>query len=1047
MRRPVFVFFILLCGAVSSQAAPLAPSADPTAAFIAVADSVARSQGSEGDTGLAAFVKENDILVGAAVAKLLDTAFQVAQQGNAAGEKENIAFAKQVVAAHEAAGGSKVAGSLIATYTAWTPAQRKLRVQAMKFEEDAGTARKSGDFAGAVSLLEQARAQYEKIGDRHSVAVNWGTQGIAKWGTGDWDAVIGVYEKALVARRDVEDRILEGRTLNGLGSAYQQKAEWDKSSDYYRQAIALRTKTGDLTGLASSITYLGHVYNNSGHYAEARDQYETALPLVKEVGNPTQMVEILTGIAAVNGAMGRAEEANVAYRRGIELASQNEMVGHEVLCRRSLAENYRVQGRYEDALAELETSLHLLEANPDPGQEMYIYSTRGLAYMSMGEPDAARDDLVHAVELSKQVDNPTFAVGVRINIGYLYQELGAYERGLKAADEARALAEAAGDGRGYRDSFVLRADLEQRMGRYEAALASYQEALSQDEADHATSPALVDEVGIAGSLSAMGKTADARTRLRGLMQRARAVPQEESAVLFAMGHSFEKENADSAAFYYDKAMTRVETGSDAADGGQTGSATSLGRMYYEEVARFYANTERSTKEPRWSDRAFRTMERAKARGLLEMLKSSVAGNSSPEENKALDALYSLDPKGPHYADERAAIEQKYGELRRARVASALGTLAARQSIVGIDDVARALPKHAVLLEYALGDSASLLWVVDRNGHDLITLPPRAAIEGEVRRLRDAIARVEGGEAALLKSARSLYQTLVAPAAARLGDAETVLIVPDGGLFELPFEALLTAEPKAGGEWRSQPFFARAHATVYAPSGTVYVSLKARAHDGNFAHDLLAVGNPDFSKLARNGAAPLEPLPFAEAEVSAIGERVKESRRVVLTGSGASEASVKHELRSEPPRVVHLATHGLIDASEPARSSVVLAASDGEDGYFYTLEILATPAHSGLVVMSACESARGRVSRGEGVVGLSRAFLAAGTESVVASLWSVSDESTADLMKAFYEKMFGKKHTASRALNEARLALIDGGKFSHPFYWSPFIVTGTERSPW
>jgi CHAT domain-containing protein len=163
--------------------------------------------------------------------------------------------------------------------------------------------------------------------------------------------------------------------------------------------------------------------------------------------------------------------------------------------------------------------------------------------------------------------------------------------------------------------------------------------------------------------------------------------------------------------------------------------------------------------------------------------------------------------------------------------------------------------------------------------------------------------------------------------------------------------------------------------------------------------------------------------------------------------GASESAVKRELRTESPRVVHFATHGLVDAIEPARSSVALASGNGEDGLFHTLEIVSTPIRSDLVVMSACESARGRVSRGEGVVGLSRAFLGAGAESVVASLWSVSDESTAELMRVFYERMFGKKESASRALRDARLALLESPKFSHPFYWSPFVVTGTERSPW
>jgi CHAT domain-containing protein len=106
-----------------------------------------------------------------------------------------------------------------------------------------------------------------------------------------------------------------------------------------------------------------------------------------------------------------------------------------------------------------------------------------------------------------------------------------------------------------------------------------------------------------------------------------------------------------------------------------------------------------------------------------------------------------------------------------------------------------------------------------------------------------------------------------------------------------------------------------------------------------------------------------------------------------------------------------------------------------------------PGQVGLVVMSACESARGKISRGEGVVGLSRAFIAAGAEAVVASLWAVSDASTAELMKTMYANMMGEKEPAGRALNEARLALIDGEEYAHPFYWSPFVVIGDGTAPW
>ena len=228
MRRPgigMLLLLALLGPAGSASSAALAPSADPVSAFVTVSDSLFRT---EGDAGLSAFVKDNDILAGAAVAKLLDAAFLVSTD-NAAGAKENVDLAKRIAQAHASAGGSKVALSLVDTYVRWTPAQRSQRAKALKLEEEAIAARKAGDIEKALGLLAQARGIYEKIGDKRSVAVNWGTQGQTRFNTSEWDVVIADYDQALTARRGVEDRILEGRTLNGLGSAYQQKGDLNRA--------------------------------------------------------------------------------------------------------------------------------------------------------------------------------------------------------------------------------------------------------------------------------------------------------------------------------------------------------------------------------------------------------------------------------------------------------------------------------------------------------------------------------------------------------------------------------------------------------------------------------------------------------------------------------------------------------------------------------------------------------------------------------------------------------------------------------------------------
>jgi tetratricopeptide (TPR) repeat protein len=508
-------------GAIPLSAATLSPSADPVGAFIAVADSVART---EGDAALASFVQDNSLLVGAAVANLLDVAFQVAEQGNAAGESENVAFALRVAAAYETGGGSNTPRALVETYQKWTPAQRKTRARAMKLEGEASTARKAGDLGQAVALLDQARALYEQVKDRHAIAINWGSMGVAHFGAGDWDVVIADYENALLARRAVEDRILEGRTLNGLGSAYYEQGQYEKSIGYYQQAIDLRRKTGDAGGLGTSLTYLGYVYTRAGRLVDARTQFEEALPILESLGGADQMIDLHIGLANLASDMGRVQDANDAYQRAIELAAANGLANKEIAARVNLAINYRQEGRFIEALEQFAAIQTLLEANPGPDETQFrLRRDRGLTFMLMGELDQARDDLVAAADLAKDLDNPLYAIEAHINIGYLYAEMGAIDRALKSADRGRELAEAAGDARRYREALVLRASLERRSGQFEASLATWQEALAQDEAIRPPSPR-PKMVWHRHVLASLGRNDEARAHLRSCLHAQRSNP-------------------------------------------------------------------------------------------------------------------------------------------------------------------------------------------------------------------------------------------------------------------------------------------------------------------------------------------------------------------------------------------------------------------------------------------------------------------------------------------------------------------------------------------
>lgn len=1041
--------FFLLALAIHSPCR-VSASTDPVTVFIATADSLAASGG---DALLSPYVSAHAILVGAAVGRLLDAAFQIGEAGDAAAEKENVDFAEKLAVICKARTGSTVPLELVEIYINWKPAQRRLRAKAMQMEAEAAEARCAGDLDKAVELYLGAQKLYRKIDDRRSLAVNLESLGVMHWHRGDWDAVEESYREALAARREIEDRILEGRTLNGLGSKHYQTGQYETAVGYYQQAVGLRRRTGDFGGLCTSLTYLGNVYLRIGKLVDARDRFAEALEVVKGSGNTGQMIDLLTSIANANTEMGRLQSANRAYREAIELCTSVDEPLREAHCRLNLADNLREMDRFKESLSELETVSGLLERVNDPLVPVMLHRNRGLTYLGMGELDRARNDFIVLLDQSEQLEDPLYSIEALINLGFLYRDLGAYEQGLSSAERAWSLAEKAGNFRLLRDAVCLTAILQHLIGLHGESLRNWEWVLERDRIDGFEANVIDDRLSMFSVLADSGRTGEARKGFREIWPEVRDSGRADLQWIFHLGvaHTYESENPDSAAFHYDRAfdsLGRLRAGIGGAEI-QTGYLANR-RWYYEEVARYYAGL---GGEEKWINRAFHTMERAKGRGLLDLIEASILVESSPREEALLDSLYRLDRDSDGYAEEERRLRGEYLNIRAKRFENAVGPLGRRMEIAEIRDVQAVLPKGTVMLEYALGDTVSLLWAIDRKGFSQFEIPDRASIRGDVERLRDAVARPGPGDEQLRAASRDLYRRLVQPAAERMKEARRLVIVPDGVLFDLPFEILLTYDPSGEVGWEAQPYLTRDYATVYCPSASIYVRLKTQKGKKKYERELLALGDPDFSPYRDLTDASLKeivPLPSTRSEVFAIGAYVKEDRKRIFVGADASEANLKEELRTAgSPHIVHLATHGQIDPVEPISSRVVLSPGAGgeEDGLLHTLEILSLPLDAGLVVVSACESARWRISRGEGVVGLSRAFVASGARGVVASLWAVSDVSTAELMKIFYERLLKKRKSACESFQSARLTLMEDPAYAHPFYWSPFVVIGTEKTPW
>ncbi len=334
----------------------------------------------------------------------------------------------------------------------------------------------------------------------------------------------------------------------------------------------------------------------------------------------------------------------------------------------------------------------------------------------------------------------------------------------------------------------------------------------------------------------------------------------------------------------------------------------------------------------------------------------------------------------------------------------------------LPDIQRLLPEGITLLEYLVTGPETLLWVVTRDRVTVVRLPlARAALVAEVRALRQAV-EAQAPLPALQAQARALYDHLLAPARPHLA-GDRLLLIPHDVLHYLPWAALRTPADK----WLME------EATLATlPSARVLMFLQKKG-TGTGAQTL-AVGNPD--------VGPALNLRYAEREARAVGAHYPGA--TVLVRQDATETRVK--ALSAKAGLLHLATHGELDEKDPLSSALLLVPGGADDGRLEVRKIFGLDLHARLVVLSACETGLGKLSKGDELVGLQRAFLYAGTPAVVTTLWKVDDRASFRLMEAFYDALDARGPAG--ALRQAQQETM--AAFPHPFAWAAFGLTGMPR---
>jgi CHAT domain-containing protein len=824
------------------------------------------------------------------------------------------------------------------------------------------------------------------------------------------------------------------------------------------RAVELAEKGDDQTLLARALVGLGRARWGRGQYEPALQAYQRALTLYRALGDRDGESEALVRTGETLYSLGRYDDALAQYRLALEANEQPASRGRESLIRSNMGVALRFLGRYEEAAASIERAVAIARELGDASWTGQALVSLGIINRARAEYQKAIDAYLESIAIRRTLGDRRGEAQALGNLGNVYNELGEYQKAIDAHTRSLTIAREVGYTAQVGFSTHNLASVQARLGRdalprFEEALAVWRQIDRQAEIAR-TLREIANQ-----RLHSRGDAAGARAALDEALIIARRLRDRdaEGYVLLDLG-SLDLDGGDRRA-----ALERFEEGLTIA---RTDGAPNLEFELLAERGRVrllagetgpgladlrasvaIVNDLRARVTSDEAKIAFVDTRQAVFRDLAAALASAAVGRpidalevAEAGRARALADVLQSRLVRPRAADQRALDDLRSATAERAsevldrlrRQNEELASLAAATS-PGIDEIrATARRLDATIVEYLVTPQALLAWVIEPGGavHSVRTDVTETRLTDLTRAVLTALDTPDPAaprQAAPPHAAlRELYRHIVRPVRPWLPStaAQTLVIIPHGPLAQVPLGAL--EDPQG------TPLIAR-HILSIAPSIAVfrYSALKRRTPTPGSGSMVFASPNVP-------GDAGLPALPGSVQEGRRVASRLARFAPALLQGTAASEHAAKTRLKDAA--FIHFATHGLVSEIRPSDSSLVLTEGSGEDGYLRAAEIYGLELTADLVVLSGCATARGRLT-GDGVFGLPRAFIYAGTPSVVASLWDVSDEATAFLMDRFYAELLRSGHKAG-ALRTAQLETRR--RYPHPALWAPFVLIGEPR---
>jgi CHAT domain-containing protein/tetratricopeptide (TPR) repeat protein len=832
----------------------------------------------------------------------------------------------------------------------------------MTLNELAGQQFDRQQYEPGLAFARAACSVANRLGDLHGQAVCAMNAGLCLGNLYRRQEAFTEFDHALSLFRQLNSAPDLIRALNATGVNFHRAGDLNTALPYLEQAAAEADRTGDEVGIAQSNTNLASLYKDNGRYRDAVRCYLRALELIrKRPGMERRVALVMNNLGGAYYDQHELDLAITYHQQAMALREKLNVPGADLASSvLNLGVDYNAAGRPDKAIPLLDRALQLTEGANNLRSRMLTLYNYGMILHRSGRVPEALPKLAEALEIAARIGDHETAMATRVVRGEIAYEQARY---ADAASEVEPVSDFAR--RENLPRLLIRADdvlgvSLQRLGRKEEAEAALAEAIRVTEQLRAELP---------GERQAM----------------ARYASDEIATYRHMVQMQIENGRAEVALAYAERSKARALL-----DVLQSGG---------DDIARYMTGDERK-KESALAGRL---------RELGEQM--SVEARRSIPDRKRLTAMGAEMEvaRNEHRAFEMA-LYTAHPRLRVERVA--FEPSAAGELIGSLPD------PDTALLEYAITDEGAHLFVVTRSraGADVRHYSlriSRAAIDREIQAFRQQVAT---RDLDYRQTASSLYNRLIEPAKAQLKGKTTLIVVPDGALWQLPFQALVSPSGR---------HLLEDHAIFFTPSLSVL-------HEMQKVHESRRLTTPRL--LAIDAAL----APVARREVEALRQLYGPANVRIYTGAEADQERIKQEAPNY--EVLHFAAHGVFEDRHPMDSYLVLAkAGKADAGVLQAREMMSLDLRADLVVLSGCETGRGVTGNGEGLIGMSWALFIAGSPSTVASQWKVDAESTSQFMAEFHKRV--RRSEKAKALQAAALSVMQKPQFRHPFYWSGFVLMG------